>query len=73
MFGIGKKNKTKFGRFLDEYGIKQSWLIEKSGVSRATVNRLVNEKDYAPNVKTVSKIMTLLNKKGFLVNVKDFW
>lgn len=60
-FGLGK-DRTKFGRYLDREGIKQIELEELSGLGRATVSRLCNDKDYRPKFETVTKIKKALKK-----------
>lgn len=63
LFGLGK-NRTKFGRWLDRSGITQSEIEESSGLSRRTISRLCNDKDYVPKFETVTKIKKALKELG---------
>ncbi|WP_026089205.1 MULTISPECIES: helix-turn-helix transcriptional regulator [Bacillus] len=61
--GLGKPNRTRLGEFLDERGISQEWLVNKSGVSRNTISRLANGKnEYNPSVVTMKKIIEVLRE-----------
>lgn len=64
MSGLGKPNRTKLGRFLDSKGISATWLAQKTGVTRNTINKLVNkQKSYEPNLATIKKVMRVINKE----------
>ncbi|ASV70162.1 MULTISPECIES: helix-turn-helix domain-containing protein [Cytobacillus] len=63
LFGLGK-NRSKLGEFLDSKGISQSWLANKSNISRNTINDLCDGKsDRAPTTRTIKKIMSVINKE----------
>lgn len=62
-FGLGKPYKTRFGEYLGKKGIKATWLAKESKVSRATLNKLINEPDYQPSGTTMKKIMKVINKE----------
>ncbi|MGM7724389.1 helix-turn-helix domain-containing protein [Metabacillus sp. Hm71] len=59
-----KKPRTKFGKFLDREGITQIEIEEKSKLSRRTISRLCNDKEYRPKYETVLKIRKALSKFG---------
>ncbi|KQL18870.1 helix-turn-helix domain-containing protein [Cytobacillus solani] len=62
-FGLGK-DRTKFGRWLDRKEITQIELEELSGLSRRTISRLCNDKEYTPKFSTVTRIKKALKKIG---------
>lgn len=63
MFGLGKK-RSKLGKYLDKYNIKQSDIAEKSKVGDMTISRLCNEADYRPKISTASKVKKALKSMG---------
>jgi putative transcriptional regulator len=71
-YGLGKK-RTKLGKFLDEHRITQQELVERSGVSRATIHRLCNDDTYRPNMKTATKIVNALRRFDDKLTMEDFW
>lgn len=62
-FGLGK-SRTKFGKFVDRKGLTQIDLEEKAGLSRRTISRLCNDKEYRPKYETVTKVKKALRKIG---------
>jgi transcriptional regulator with XRE-family HTH domain len=58
------KQRTKFGKWLDREEITQIKLEEKSELSRRTISRLCNDKEYRPKYVTVTKIKKALSKFG---------
>lgn len=62
-FGLGK-SRTKFGKWIDREGIQQNEVEKLSGLGRATISRLCNDKDYRPKFETVTKIKRGLEKIG---------
>lgn len=72
MFGLGKK-RTAFGKWLDKRGIKQQWLVEKSGVSRSTISQLASEEEREPTMKNARKIIKALRDLDPNVKSDDFW
>ncbi|MEK4970729.1 helix-turn-helix transcriptional regulator [Cytobacillus sp. FSL R7-0696] len=62
-FGIGK-SRTKFGRWIDKKEITQIEIEEKSGLSRRTISRLCNDKEYTPKISTVARIKKALKEIG---------
>ena len=63
MFGLGKK-RSKFGRWLDRKGITQLEIEKLSGLSRGTVSRICNDKDYMPKHETIGRIKKALATLG---------
>lgn len=72
MFGLGK-GRTAFGKWLDKRGIKQQWLVKKSGVSRSTISQLASEEGREPTLKNARKIVKALREIDPNVNHDDFW
>lgn len=73
-FALGKRNRSKFARFLDENGISQQDVANKSGVSKSTISRLCQADTFSPTMKTAAKIVKALRqltKKD--VHYDDFW
>lgn len=70
--GLGK-NRTKFGNWLDKEGITQIKIEELSGLSRRTISRLCNDKEYRPKFETVSKIKKALKALGHNTDRDDFF
>jgi predicted transcriptional regulator len=67
------KTRSKVGRFLDEHGVSQEWLIKHSGLGRTTISRICGDKDYDPTISTVRKLMRALRKIDKSVKVDDFF
>jgi transcriptional regulator with XRE-family HTH domain len=67
-FGLGK-SRTKFGKFIDRKEITQIELERLTGLSRGTISKLCNDKDYRPKLSTVAKIKKALKQLG--ENVPD--
>ncbi|MBP1944628.1 helix-turn-helix transcriptional regulator [Cytobacillus luteolus] len=73
MFGLGKK-RSKLGKWLDQRGISQTWLANKSGVNRNTINDLAaGDSDRAPTTRTIKKILKALREIDPTVNSNDFF
>jgi predicted transcriptional regulator len=72
-FGLGKK-RSKLGKWLDNRGISQSWLANKAGVSRNTINDLTaGDIDRAPTTRTISKIVKALKEIDPSAKPDDFF
>jgi len=71
-FGLGKK-RTKFGKWIDDEGIKQIEVEQASGLGRATVSNMCNDKQYAPKYSTFEKVRRGLDELGYDVEYDDFW
>ncbi|CAM4096274.1 HTH cro/C1-type domain-containing protein [Paenibacillus alkaliterrae] len=72
MFGLGKR-RTKLGKWLDARGIKQEWLIKKSGVSKGTMTNVCSEDGYMPSGTTIQKVIKALREVDPSVKANQFW
>ncbi|CAM3958712.1 HTH cro/C1-type domain-containing protein [Paenibacillus alkaliterrae] len=72
MHGI-RKPRTRLGKWLDNKGIKQEWLIKKSGLGRNTITWACGEEDYMPSGKTMQRIVYALREIDGSVKGEDFW
>lgn len=72
MFGLGK-SRTKFGKWIDRKGIDQIDVEDASKLSRRTVSRMCNDKDYSPKYTTFAKLKRGLKKLGYEKDYDDFW
>ncbi|KZE65616.1 XRE family transcriptional regulator [Fictibacillus phosphorivorans] len=73
MFGLGK-NRSKLGKWLDNRGISQQWLVKKSGLGRNTISDLTTgDNEREPNAKTMKKILSALRELDPKVKSDDFW
>ncbi|ADC48971.1 XRE family transcriptional regulator [Alkalihalophilus pseudofirmus OF4] len=63
MFGIGKP-RSKFGKKIDKYGITQLDLEKESNLSRGTISKMCNDKDYRPKMATELKVKKALINLG---------
>ncbi|GAB6989447.1 helix-turn-helix domain-containing protein [Paenibacillus pini] len=71
--GIGKP-RTRLGKFLDNNGLTQSWLEQKTGISNPTMVKLCGDKSYSPYENTKIKIIKVLRKElDEYIDVNDFW
>ncbi|MGZ0135660.1 helix-turn-helix domain-containing protein [Priestia megaterium] len=72
MLGLGKQ-RTRFGRWLDKQeDINQLGLEQATNLSRHTISRLCNDKQYIPKFSTVHKINRGLKRLKKDVKVEDF-
>lgn len=72
ILGLGKK-RTRFGRWLDKQkDINQLELEKATKLSRPTISRLCNDKDYIPKYSTIFRINNGLRKLKKDVKVEDF-
>lgn len=58
---------TKLKVWLVERGIKQTWLVEKTGLHSTWINKIVNGKG-TPNIHDAMKIARVLN-----ATVEELW
>ena len=73
MFGLwGGKPRSRLGRWLDERGISQEWLVKKSKVSRNTVSELTAGKRN-PTLPTVKKLMKAIREVDPAAKADDFF
>ncbi|PFE34188.1 transcriptional regulator [Priestia megaterium] len=73
MFWWKNPKRSKFGKWLDNEGITQVEFSEKSEVSRRTLTRLCNEKEYIPSPQILRKIMNAVKKVDSNKQPKDFF
>lgn len=71
MFGLGKK-RTPFGEYLDHRGIKQQWLVQKTGLSKSLISDLANKKDRIPTLTSATKIIRILKNLIDILIIKIF-
>lgn len=72
MFGLGKP-RTKLGKWIDRRGIKQEWLIKKTGIGRNTITWACGDVGYMPSGKTMQKIIKALREVDPSVSASQFW
>ena len=72
MFGLNKP-RSKFGKWIDKKGIKQQWIVKKSGVSRGTISQLATDDDRTPTLNNAKKIIKALQSAENNVDNSDFW
>ncbi|MET1123047.1 helix-turn-helix domain-containing protein (plasmid) [Priestia megaterium] len=65
--------RSKFGKWLDSEGIQQTDFATKSKVSRNTVWKLCNDKNYIPSAYILKKIMNAVRKVDNNKHPKDFF
>lgn len=74
MFGLfGGKPRTKVGKWLDDRGISQEWLVRKTKISRTTISKISSDKDYSPTLPTVKKIMKAIKEVDPGAKADDFF
>lgn len=62
-FGLGK-SRSKFGKYIDKHDIKQIEIEQLTGLSRGTISRVCNDREYRPKFETVQKIKNALRELG---------
>jgi transcriptional regulator with XRE-family HTH domain len=67
------KPRTKLGKWLDARGISQEWLVGESRVSRNTISKIASNKEYAPTLATIKKIMNAIRKVDPGARPDDFF
>jgi transcriptional regulator with XRE-family HTH domain len=73
MFGFwGGKQRSRLGKWLDERGISQEWLVDKSKVSRNTVSELASGKRN-PTLPTIKKILKAIREVDPAAKADDFF
>jgi predicted XRE-type DNA-binding protein len=73
MRGLGKP-RTRFGKWLDERGIKQSFIAKISGVGRSTVSDMASKLGYTPEYQNMVKVVEALKKHyDPNITIEDFW
>lgn len=69
--GTGKP-RSKLGLWLDERGITQKWLMEKTGLNKNTISKIASDSS-PPKVETMKKILKVLREIDKYLKVEDFW
>jgi predicted transcriptional regulator len=73
MFSLwGGKSRSRLGKWLDDRGISQEWLVKKSKVSRNTVSELTAGKRN-PTLPTVKKLMKAIREVDPTAKADDFF
>jgi hypothetical protein len=73
MFGLGK-TRSRFGKYLDEHGVKQESVLKESGLNRETVTKACREDN--PKMRGITKqalVDAVKKLTGKPVSKKDFW
>ena len=70
---FGGKQRTKLGRFLDSHGYNQNDLEKVAKLSRPTVSKACNDKDYIPSPTVMKKILQAVRKIKSTAKSTDFW
>mgnify|MGYP003776448897 CR=1 FL=1 len=65
--------RSKFGKWLDQEGIAQVDFAERSKVSRNTIWRLCNDKEYIPTPPILKRIMNTVRKMDKNKQIQDFF
>lgn len=74
MFKLFKgKPRTKVGKWLDQRGISQEWLANKTKINRTTISKIASDKDYEPRLGTIKKIMKAINEVDPHKKMDDFF
>lgn len=69
---LGKK-RSRLGRWLDERGMSQQWLMRAAGISKNTAGDLATKDEYLPTGSTMKKVLQALRKVDPTVKQDDFW
>ncbi|WP_371932657.1 helix-turn-helix domain-containing protein [Bacillus carboniphilus] len=64
------KDRTKFGRWLDQNEISQIDLEKVTNLSRGTISSICNNENYRPKYSTICKIENGLKKLGKEVDME---
>ncbi|MDQ0188253.1 helix-turn-helix transcriptional regulator [Alicyclobacillus cycloheptanicus] len=70
-FGLGRP-RTRFGKWMEEQGVTQEELSQKSGVSRGTISRLASKDDARPGWRNRKKLREALRAYDEEY-ADDFW
>ena len=68
-----KKQRSKFGRWLDIQGVEQEEFVKKSKVSRNTISKLCNDREYIPSPKVMKKVLDVIRKTDPGAKPQDFF
>jgi len=58
---------------LDKKGLEQQELARVAKVSKSTVSKACNEKDYIPRHDVIKKLLSAIRKIDPDVRMSDFW
>lgn len=72
MFGLGKP-RTSLGKWLDQRGIKQEWLVSKTKLGRTTISNACGDDNYIPSGSSMAKIIKALREVDSSVRADQFW
>jgi predicted transcriptional regulator len=72
MWGLGKQ-RSKLGKWLDSMGLEQQELAQEAKVSKNTITKACNEKDYVPRQDVMRKILKAIRKVDANAKMSDFW
>jgi hypothetical protein len=70
--GLGK-DRSEFGEWADNNGIKQIDIEKASGLSRFVVSQMCNDLDYSPKISTFVRLQRGLKKLGYHIERNEFW
>lgn len=70
---FGGKQRTKLGVFLDRNGFTQNDLEKAAKLSRPTVSKACNDKEYIPSPTVMKKILKAIRKIKPNAKSADFW
>ena len=68
-----ERNRSKLGEWMDEHGISQTNLSDRSGVSYRTVQDLVRGESKRPTKLTARKLMKAIREVDPVAKESDFW
>jgi transcriptional regulator with XRE-family HTH domain len=72
MWGIGKP-RSKLGKWMDRRGLDQQDLAKAARVSKNTISKACNEKEYIPRQDVIKKLLTAIRKIDSNAKMSDFW
>jgi len=72
MFGLGKP-RSKFGKWLDRKGLKQTEIAKKAKISTATMTRICDDSKHVPKISTWVKVERALKSMGHDVDRDKFF
>ncbi|WDL97784.1 helix-turn-helix domain-containing protein [Alicyclobacillus sp. ALC3] len=67
-FGLGRP-RTKFGKWMEDEGITQAELAQKSGVSQSVISELAHDAKAKPSWRTKKRLRDTLEEYG----AEDMW
>lgn len=67
------KQRSLLGKWIDQRGIKQEWLVQNSGLGRNTITWACGDLSYMPSGRTMQKIIKALREVDPSVKADMFW